>query len=580
MNRRHWITITVATIALCALAANYRIDVGKVWKSLELQPGCTVLNRDGNDIAAQLDTLDTVTAADLTKIDGITDGTAAANKALVLGAAKEIATITTATITTVNATDIDAGASGTAGTIDVFPSTATSGKLAITAADSAGDTTTTIVNASQAGARTYTIPDAGGNADFVMTAGAQSLGGVKTFTDAPLVGAIDAADSSLAVTGLAAGSGGEITIVGGAASTGDGGAVSLTGGQGSASAKKLGGAVTCTAGTGGTGQEGGIASLIGGTGGTNAHGGPALVTGGAGDGTGNAGDARVTGGPSGNGLTGNGGAAVIMGGEAKSTNGNGGNANLIGGLAAGTGNGGSVNLTGGGSAGGTGTAGGVAIDAGDPNGGTGAAVTIGATNATNVALGRSAGTVTVAGGIRTSVGVGAVAGTGVTLGSEAGDGLYHQTTITLTDVEIALTDEAGVIAYGGLKIYDLPVGAIVVQAAVSDLDVTKSSAGVNLDWDGDFSLGTTTAGNDADLTTTEVDILAKTATPQAAAGATTANGGAATNGYLDGTTTAGAAADVYLNVLVDDADHDVTSTPCNLIFNGTIKLTWFVAGDY
>lgn len=298
MNRRHWITITVATIALCALAANYRIDVGKVWKSLELQPGCTVINRDGNDIAAQLDTLDTVTAADLTKIDGITDGTAAANKALVLGAAKEIATITTATITTGNIATVNAG------------------------------------------------------------------------------------------------------------------------------------------------------------------------------------------------------------------------------------------------------------------------------------------TLTVAGGIRTSVGVGAVAGTGVTLGSEAGDGLYHQTTITLTDVEIALTDEPGVIAYGGLKIYDLPVGAIVVQAAVSDLDVTKSSAGVNVDWDGNFSLGTVTAGNDADLTGKEVDILAKTATPQAAAGATTANGGAATNGYLDGTTTAGAAADVYLNVLVDDADHDVTSTPCSLIFNGTIKLTWFVAGDY
>lgn len=377
MNRRHWITITVATIALCALAANYRIDVGKVWKSLELQPGCTVINRDGNDIAAQLDTLDTVTAADLTKIDGITDGTAAANKALVLGAAKEIATITTATITTgniatVNAINVDAGASGTAGSLDVFPSTAASGKLAITAADSAGDTVTTITNASQADARTYTIPDAGGNADFVLTAGAQSLGGVKTFT----------------------------------------------------------------------------------------------------------------------------------------------------------------------------------------------------------------GTLTVAGGIRTSVGVGAVAGTGVTLGSEAGDGLYHQTTITLTDVEIALTDEPGVIAYGGLKIYDLPVGAIVVQAAVSDLDVTKSSAGVNVDWDGNFSLGTVTAGNDADLTGKEVDILAKTAMPQAAAGATTANGGAATNGYLDGTTTAGAAADVYLNVLVDDADHDVTSTPCSLIFNGTIKLTWFVAGDY
>lgn len=568
MNRRHWITITVATIALCALAANYRIDVGKVWKSLELQPGCTVINRDGNDIASQLDVLDTVAAADLTKIDGITDGTAAANKALVLGAAKEIATITTATITTVNATDIDAGASGTAGTIDVFPSTATSGKLAITAADSAGDTTTTITNASQAGARTYTIPDAGGNADFVLTAGAQSLGGVKTFTDAPAVPAIDGSDSSLGISGKAgsAGAGGVVAIAGGAGDdTGAGGNATVSGGA---------------SGSGATGNGGQVIIQGGHALSTTGAGGKASVQAGNGSGTGAGGQCFVYGGDSGTGATGNGGAVDVKGGGASSTNGNGGGAGLTGGAAAGTGTGGAATIAGGAAAGAGGTAGGATLDAGAANGGTGAAVTIGGTNATNVSLGNSAGTVTVAGGIRTSVNVGAVAGAGVTLGSEAGDGLYHQTTITLTDVEIALTDEAGVIAYGGLKIYDLPVGAIVVQAAVSDLDVTKSSAGVNVDWDGNFSLGTVTAGNDADLTGKEVDILAKTATPTAAAGATTANGGAATNGYLDGTTTAGAAADVYLNVLVDDADHDVTSTPCNLIFNGTIKLTWFVAGDY
>ncbi|MCU0871775.1 MAG: hypothetical protein MUE50_05475 [Pirellulaceae bacterium] len=371
MTRKSTLIALAIVAAFLAIAANYRIDIGKVWKSLEIQPGATIINRDGNDIAAQLDALDTIVVADLEKIDGITNGTAAANKALVLGASKEISTITTATITTgniatVNATNIDAGASGTAGTMDVFPSTASRGKIAITAADSAGDTITTIVNASQAGARTYTIPDAGASASFVMTAGAQTIAGAKTF-------------------------------------------------------------------------------------------GSALVT---------------------------------------------------------------------------------------------------------------------------TAGVGAAAGTGVAATSELGDGIRHQTVLTFTDVAVALTDEAGVIAYGGLKIYDLPVGAIVVDAAVSNLDLTKSSAGVNADWDGDFSLGTTTAGNDADLTTTEVDILAKTATPQAVAGVTTANGGAATNAYLNGTTTAGAAKDVYVNFLVDDADHNVTGTACNLILNGTVTLTWINAGDY
>jgi len=56
------------------------------------------------------------------------------------------------------------------------------GTLVLRAADSAGETQTLITNASQAAARTYTIPDAGTNASFVMTAGAQTLAGIKTFS--------------------------------------------------------------------------------------------------------------------------------------------------------------------------------------------------------------------------------------------------------------------------------------------------------------------------------------------------------------------------------------------------------------
>lgn len=69
-----------------------------------------------------------------------------------------------------DAINVDAGASGTAGSVDVFPSTASKGKLAITAADSSGDTTTTIVNASQATTRTYTIPDALASCQFLLGA--------------------------------------------------------------------------------------------------------------------------------------------------------------------------------------------------------------------------------------------------------------------------------------------------------------------------------------------------------------------------------------------------------------------------
>jgi hypothetical protein len=86
-------------------------------------------------------------------------------------------------LTSIAATAIDAGASGTAGSVDVFPSTASKGKIALVAADSAGNTTTTITNASQAAARTYTIPDAGAAAYFVMSTAAQTAAGVLSRAD-------------------------------------------------------------------------------------------------------------------------------------------------------------------------------------------------------------------------------------------------------------------------------------------------------------------------------------------------------------------------------------------------------------
>lgn len=120
-----------------------------------------------------------LTLAEMDVLDGVTAGTATASKAVVLGASKEISTITTATIT-----NIDAGASGSAGTIDIFPSTASKGKIAIAAANNTNNDTTTITQAAQGGAYTYTIPDAGASAAFVMTAGNQTVGGTKTFSSA------------------------------------------------------------------------------------------------------------------------------------------------------------------------------------------------------------------------------------------------------------------------------------------------------------------------------------------------------------------------------------------------------------
>jgi hypothetical protein len=95
--------------------------------------------------------------------------------------------------------NLDAGASGTAGSIDVFPATAAKGKLSLAATDNTGDTTSTITNAAQSAAATWTIPDTNGAASFVMTAATQTIGGAKTFSAAGVF------SSTLGVTGILTG---------------------------------------------------------------------------------------------------------------------------------------------------------------------------------------------------------------------------------------------------------------------------------------------------------------------------------------------------------------------------------------
>ena len=75
------------------------------------------------------------------------------------------------------------GQNGIAGLAYIYPTGSDLGTLSFSATPNAGNTDTRITNAEQAGARTYTIPDAGTNADFVMTASAQAIAGIKTFND-------------------------------------------------------------------------------------------------------------------------------------------------------------------------------------------------------------------------------------------------------------------------------------------------------------------------------------------------------------------------------------------------------------
>ncbi len=69
---------------------------------------------------------------------------------------------------TVGGGDIDAGFSGSPGTVDIFPTTALSGKLRLAVADQTGDTTVTVTAAAMAAARSLSIPDPLAAADFLM----------------------------------------------------------------------------------------------------------------------------------------------------------------------------------------------------------------------------------------------------------------------------------------------------------------------------------------------------------------------------------------------------------------------------
>jgi len=157
-------------------------------------------------------------------------------------------------------------------------------------------------------------------------------------------------------------------------------------------------------------------------------------------------------------------------------------------------------------------------------------------------------------------------------------GAQKKVKLTFKDLAIALTDEAGVVAYGGLKIYDFDPGLITFHGAVGTLTITKSSAGVDDDAAGDLAVGTVVASNNATLATTEQDLIPTGAFTLVAGTDTVAIQSTATEigAVFDGTSTA---IDVFLNFLVDDVDHDVTTTPANIIVNGSLTLVFTNVGD-
>lgn len=127
-----------------------------------------------------------------TLLDGLTAGTIVASKAVTVDANKDASAFRNITVT-----NLDAGASGTAGTVDVFPSTASRGKLQIAWVNtSSGDHTTTLTNAAQTGAFSFSLPAVSANATFIVDTGNQSISGTKFFSAAPVCNASGSAMTS------------------------------------------------------------------------------------------------------------------------------------------------------------------------------------------------------------------------------------------------------------------------------------------------------------------------------------------------------------------------------------------------
>jgi len=282
---------------------------------------------------------------------------------------------------------LQVGGDANAVSLDIHPATTASGTLRITAANSATDSVTLITNASQAAARTYTIPDGGASASFMLTQGAQTIAGVNTFTADPVVSGLLGYDTTFVITGKSG-------------ATSNGGAVTIAGGIADA----------------------------------NNAGGAASVTGGAGFGTGTGGAATLIGGATGAGATGTGGGITVTGGAALSTVGSGGAVTVAGGVSKGAAavTGGLISITSGAAVGAGSTAGAVTIDSGAAGSGTAGAMTIGGTNAASVAIGHASITTTVTGDLSIA------AGDNISLA--AGDGYIQLSGVTNGSIKIKPID--------------------------------------------------------------------------------------------------------------------------------------------
>jgi hypothetical protein len=141
----------------------------------------TIVNADVDAAAGILDTkLATISTAGKVSNSATTATSANTASAIVArdGSGNFSAGTITATVTGHSSLDLPLTGGSLTGALTINPAT----NQLVLGGVAAGNTTT-ITSPAPASSRTYTVPDAGGAASFVMTAGNQTIGGTKTFSN-------------------------------------------------------------------------------------------------------------------------------------------------------------------------------------------------------------------------------------------------------------------------------------------------------------------------------------------------------------------------------------------------------------
>lgn len=177
----------------------------------------------------------------------------------------------------------------------------------------------------------------------------------------------------------------------------------------------------------------------------------------------------------------------------------------------------------------------------------------------------------------TSVGVVPAALEATCIATEAGDGVIHKTTLTLSALAQAVVNGT---EYQSTKVYEFPAGRILVlgvTASIAQTTTSELATTLNASSTGALGIGTA-AASATTLASTMVDLLPSTAFTSSATinVAGTAVGAAlAASAQFDGTSTAKS---VYVNTAyatTADVDADATQT-----LSGNVTITWINLGDY